>query len=72
MTELFIESVVTSFTNVADDMPGQGIFDTEVRPKLIHSVGLVAEGSFISNGQHNYTGVFKGADNIILRISTAR
>jgi len=42
MGEILIESVVTSFSNVADDMPGQGLFDMEVRPKLIHSVGLVS------------------------------
>jgi hypothetical protein len=44
----------------------------ELRPKVIHTVGLVAEVEFVSTGDHPYTGVFKGCSNAILRISLAK
>lgn len=36
-----------------------------------HAVGSIASGKFVSNGQHPYTGIFRGADNVIIRMSNA-
>lgn len=48
-----------------------GLLPLTKRPKLIHSLGMTAEFEFKSNGNHPYTGIFKGADNGILRFSLA-
>lgn len=48
-----------------------GIIPFTLRPKLIHTVGLTANVAFKSNGKHPFTGIFKGADNGILRLSLA-
>jgi len=71
LLELFIEDMGTTFDSVMDDMPSQAL-GVEERPKLIHSVGAVAECKFVSNGQHSYTGLFKGASNGFLRLSHAK
>lgn len=72
MAELFTEDLNTTFDPVADAMPCQGVFNLETRPKLIHSVGLVANAKWVSKGQHSYTGVFKGCDEVVIRISSAK
>ena len=41
------------------------------RRKLIHSVGVVAKAKFVSNGEHSYTGLFKGSDYGLVRLSSA-
>lgn len=72
MAELFVEDMNTSFDPNADGMPCQGLANLETRPKLIHSVGLVAEAKWVSTGNHPYTGVFKGCDNVLIRLSSAK
>jgi len=42
LAEMFVEDMNLSFDHVGDDMPSQN-YGLEQRPKLIHSVGLVAE-----------------------------
>ena len=41
------------------------------RTKFIHSVGTVGKVKFVSNGKHEYTGIFKGADHGLIRMSSA-
>lgn len=43
-----------------------------LRPKLIHTVGMTANVAFKSKGNHPYSGIFKGADNGIVRLSLAQ
>ena len=43
----------------------------ECRIKGAHPIGAVAKGEWISEGYHPYTGMFKGADTTIMRLSTA-
>jgi hypothetical protein len=54
-----------------DQLPLQGDDVTIKRVKVIHSVGYTCKARYVSHGNHNYTGVFTGADNIIIRASTA-
>jgi len=51
------------------DWDGDELLDG--RKKLIHTVGTVAKTEFISTGDHSYTGVFKGCQNVLLRPSIA-
>jgi len=63
LENLFIQNPKESFANVrSDEMPGD-------RNKLVHQQGVVAQAEFISNGKHAYTGVFEGADEILIRMS---
>lgn len=41
------------------------------REKILHEVGLTAEFEFKSNNKHNFTGIFKGVEHGILRMSAA-
>jgi len=70
IAELFIENMNISFDTVADDMPTQFVFHTK-RPKLIHSVGPIAQAQWVSNGKHNYTGIFQGGNYGFIRFSLA-
>merc|ERR1711879_1089194 len=69
--ELFVEGMDKTFDFTGDDMPDQGLFGAEQRPKLIHSVGVVADAKFVPIGSYNYTGLFRGADDCFLRFSLA-
>jgi len=69
---LFVESMDTSFDSAADDMPYNDYLDLIRRKKLIHSVGTIAQAKWVSTGNHPYTGVFKGADNLFIRFSSAQ
>jgi len=69
---LFLESMGTSFDTAADDFPYQGPFDLVRRKKVIHSVGSIAKAKWISVGSHPYTGVFTGADHMLVRFSSAK
>jgi hypothetical protein len=71
MAELFMENLNTSFDFVGDDMPGQNLFNVEERPKVIHSVGAIAQAQYVDYGGHNFTGIFKGCSNAFLRLSLA-
>lgn len=52
-----------------DAMPPGKLWGT--RTKYIHSVGVVGKVSFKSTGDHPYSGVFKGADQGLVRFSSA-
>jgi hypothetical protein len=71
IAELFVEDMNTSFDFAGDDMPAQ-LAGLEQRPKVIHSVGLMADAQYVSVGNHNYTGIFKGCDKVLLRLSVAK
>jgi len=42
------------------------------RKKLIHTVGAVAKAKIVWSGNNKYTGMFKGANNLLIRASTAQ
>ena len=52
------------FSAPGDDFP-------DGRKKDIHSVGTVSKVRWVSQGSHPFTGIFKGGDYGILRLSTA-
>eukprot|EP01062_Namystynia_karyoxenos_P002259 TRINITY_DN1080_c0_g1_i2.p1 TRINITY_DN1080_c0_g1~~TRINITY_DN1080_c0_g1_i2.p1 ORF type:complete len:431 (+),score=171.41 TRINITY_DN1080_c0_g1_i2:81-1295(+) len=62
---LFTESMKTSFEDNSDVFPAG-------RTKYIHSVGSVCKASFKATPGSKYTGVFQGADNILIRFSSAK
>jgi len=39
---------------------------------LIHTVSLTANVEFVSNGEHSYTGILKGATSGYVRLSAAK
>jgi hypothetical protein len=41
------------------------------RVKFIHAIGAVAKVKFLSYGNHPYSGIFKGADQGLIRFSSA-
>ena len=57
-----------TFATMSDAMPNNTF---GLRPKYIHSVGVVGKCKFVSNGQHPYTGIFEGADHGMVRLSSA-
>jgi len=69
-TELFIESMKTSFDFEGDDFPKQGPLDLLTRKKLIHSVGVIVRVEYVSL-TNIYTGIFQGCKNALLRFSSA-
>ena len=73
---IFLEPMAPTFDTVADAMPDTwGGFKTgllhSTRTKYIHSVGVVSKCKFISTGDHQYSGIFKGADFGFCRLSSA-
>lgn len=62
-TGMFTESMWNTFEG-SDVMPVQ-------RKKYIHSVGWTGPVRFESNGGHEYTGLFQGAEHGIIRFSAA-
>jgi len=71
LSELFLERMDRSFDFRGDDLPKQGPFDLETRKKLVHSVGCVVKIEFVAVN-NNYSGVFKGCKNALLRFSLAQ
>jgi len=69
-TELFLESMNVTLETVSDDMPKQ-FLGLQTRPKLIHSVGPLSKAKWV-NLNSNYSGLFRGASNCIIRFSTAQ
>ena len=59
------------FRAQGDEMPWEGLVFHDYREKLIHSVGVVGTVEWKSVGSHPYTGVFKGSNNAIIRLSLA-
>uniref|UniRef100_A0A7S1PY99 Uncharacterized protein n=1 Tax=Alexandrium catenella TaxID=2925 RepID=A0A7S1PY99_ALECA len=62
---LLRESVAVSFDSVSDVFP-------EPRGKWIHNIGVTGGIRFIGSGNHHYTGLFKGAEHGIIRLSVAK
>jgi len=62
---LFFESMKPTFESYSDDMP-------DGHKKYIHSVGSLAQAEFVAEAGSPYTGVFQGAKNVLVRISTAK
>jgi len=58
-----------TFDTVADALPQN--WDGSIRTKYIHSVGVVSKCKFVTNGTHQYTGIFEGADYGFCRLSSA-
>jgi len=71
IAEMFVEDMNSSFDSVMDDMPSQAL-GLEERPKVIHTVGVIAKAQWISTGNHTYTGIFKGSNACFLRASHAK
>jgi len=71
LAELFIEDMNLSFDTEGDDMPEQ-LFQR--RPKLIHSVGVVADAQWkVVPNSLGYTGIFEsGCSRMYVRLSLAR
>jgi len=72
LAELFLEPMNPTFNSSTDDMPYEGMFDVFPRKKLIHSVGCVGMAQLVTSENFSYTGLFSGADNVLMRFSTAR
>ena len=66
---LFLESMEPSFSGKGDAMPAGAIYGT--RTKYIHSVGAVGKVRFVAESSSPYTGIFKGADLGLIRLSSA-
>jgi len=67
-TGLLGESMCPTFRHPGDQLPLQG---GGTRPKVIHTVGSVGRVEWRSAGGHNYTGLFQGATQGIVRMSLA-
>ena len=65
LDDLYDEHPIVSFRNRdSDEMPTG-------RAKLLHQQGLVAQARFIAEIDSPYTGVFEGAENVLIRMSQA-
>ena len=59
-----------TFRHVGDTMPSRMHFFT--RKKVVHTQGVVVQVKFIPSGiSHPFTGMFRGADYGIMRMSLA-
>lgn len=63
---IFDQNPRDSFNQATDDMPVRG---GGRRNKLVHQQGLVAKAEFIAYPNSTYTGIFEGADNVLIRLS---
>lgn len=62
--QLITENKDYVFNYKGDALPG-------TFKKLIHTVGVVAKAQFVPVAGTNYTGIFNGSNNIIVRLSVA-
>ena len=69
LAEIFVESMEPSFDTKGDAMKPGVLYGH--RTKLIHCVAGHAIVSLNSNGNHPFTGIFKGANKGIVRLSSA-
>jgi len=61
--DIFTQDADLSFSNAFDQL-------TEGRLKTAHTQGLHAKASWVSSGDHEYTGLFDtGSDNVLIRFS---
>jgi hypothetical protein len=69
-TGILLEDMNTTFDFVGDDMPAQYLIME--RPKLIHSVGVIAPIQYTPQpGSTPYTGFFQGTNTAYVRLSLA-
>ena len=69
MNDFFSQSPRTSFgsgIDETDEMPGGS---RNKRNKLVHQQGLVAKAKFVPTDDTPYTGIFEGANSVIIRMS---
>lgn len=64
LMKIYIESMDITMSKDSDVL-------LDGRTKLIHSVGNTASVNFIAETNTPYTGLFKGADSGIIRLSCA-
>ena len=70
MSTVMLESMQPSFDSPGDDMPCKML---TCRQKGIHCVGVVGKVKFDPNpDNHLFSGIFKGADYGIVRLSVAK
>jgi len=67
--KLITEPMCPVFRTPGDELPDQG--DGTTRAKVIHTVGAVGRVEWRDLGGHNYSGVFKGAQHGLVRLSLA-
>lgn len=66
---IFLESMNPTFETVGDAMGDGMIYG--VRTKYIHSVGVTGKVKFVPKEGNSYTGMFKGANHGLIRLSSA-
>lgn len=66
---LFTESMSPTFDQAGDEMAPGMLWGT--RAKYIHTIGNVATVKFVSSQQHPFSGMWKGADYGVVRLSLA-
>jgi len=67
--KLLTEPMCPVFRTEGDELPEQG--DGTTRAKVIHTVGAVGRVEWRDVGGHNYSGIFKGAQHGLARLSLA-
>ena len=65
LATIFLEDMSTTFNHQSDSFP-------DGRKKLIHTVGVVAQGEFVVDPTNGYSGVFEGVSNVLIRLSVAK
>ena len=69
LAKIFIEEMNPTFTTKGDAMPPGMLWGH--RTKFIHSVGAVGKVKFVPAQGNQYTGVLRGADYGLIRLSSA-
>lgn len=69
--EVFLISMDPTFDTLGDVMPKSRNWPHHQRKKYVHSVGTHGKIKFVPQGDQPYTGIFKGADYGIVRLSLA-
>jgi len=65
LATIFLEPMDPTFDHVSDTFPF-------LRKKLIHTVGVIAQGELVVDPANPYTGIFEGASNVLIRLSSAK
>jgi len=63
--KIFLEDMHPSFEIPGDELLGD-------RKKYIHTLGVIAKFQWVNEGGHDYTGIFEGADQGLIRFSCAK
>lgn len=72
MGEVFLLDIGPTFDTMGDIIPKAPWWPYPKRKKYIHSVGVQGKVKLVPSGQaHPFTGIFKGADYGIVRLSLA-